>query len=137
MLLPETYTKPLFSPGTATHEAEMLWRCAPGQRLYLAARAGETVERQRRAIHVSQFDLWRDAPGAQDVHFRIACSKGTYIRALAHDLVRLTALLATSAADDSHYITLPLPDSFTVCFLPEMAAYCRQRCGITGRRNCT
>lgn len=57
-----------------------------GQRLYLAARAGETVERQHRAISVSRFDLWRDKPGAQDVHFRVTCSKGTYIRALAHDL---------------------------------------------------
>lgn len=66
-----------------------------GQRLYLAARAGETVERQHRAISVSRFDLWRDEPGAQDVHFRVACSKGTYIRALAHDLVR-RRLLAPS-----------------------------------------
>ena len=54
----------------------------------MAARAGETVERELRAISVPQFVLWRDAPGAQDVHFRIACSKGTYIRTLVHDLVR-------------------------------------------------
>ena len=54
----------------------------------MAARAGETVERELRAISVPQFELWRDAPGAQDVHFRVACSKGTYIRTLVHDLVR-------------------------------------------------
>ena len=54
----------------------------------MAARAGEIVERELRAISVPQFALWRDVPGAQDVHFRIACSKGTYIRTLVHDLVR-------------------------------------------------
>ncbi len=66
----------------------VLLAAAAGQRLYLAARAGETVERAPRPISVSQFDVWRDAPDSQDVHLRIRCSKGTYIRSLAHDLVR-------------------------------------------------
>lgn len=35
---------------------------------------------------VERFDLWRDAADAQSVHFRVVCSKGTYIRSLAHDL---------------------------------------------------
>ena len=30
--------------------------------------------------------MWRDAGDAQNVHFDIRCSKGTYIRSLAHDL---------------------------------------------------
>lgn len=32
--------------------------------------------------------MWRDAADAQAVHFRVVCSKGTYIRSLAHDLGR-------------------------------------------------
>ena len=35
---------------------------------------------------MERFDLWRDAVDAQSVHFRVVCSKGTYIRSLAHDL---------------------------------------------------
>ena len=59
-----------------------------GQKLYLAARAGEEVQRAARPVTVSEFSVWREAPGGQDVHFRVRCSKGTYIRSLAHDLVR-------------------------------------------------
>lgn len=59
-----------------------------GQRLYLAARKGKEVERPPRTITVERFDLWRDEADAQNVHFRIVCSKGTYIRSLAADLGR-------------------------------------------------
>ena len=63
-----------------------------GERLYKAARRGETVERPARPVTVHSFELARDTGSARDVHFRIACSKGTYIRSLAHDLVRFNAL---------------------------------------------
>ena len=54
-----------------------------GKRLYEYARAGETVEIPKRPVHISAFEITRvDLP---DVHFRVACSKGTYIRSLAHD----------------------------------------------------
>jgi tRNA U55 pseudouridine synthase TruB len=60
-----------------------------GERLYKAARRGETVERPARPVTVHSFRLApRGAAGGREVHFRVACSKGTYIRALAHDLVR-------------------------------------------------
>ena len=54
-----------------------------GKRLYEYARAGETVEIPKRPVHISAFEITRvDLP---DVHFRVASSKGTYIRSLAHD----------------------------------------------------
>lgn len=58
-----------------------------GKRLYELARKGKTVEREPRAIVVSEFAVSRE-PEGQDVNFRVVCSKGTYIRSLAHGLVQ-------------------------------------------------
>ena len=60
-----------------------------GERLYKAAREGKEVVRELRPIHISAFDVQRADPAARDVSFRVACSKGTYIRSLANDLVCL------------------------------------------------
>lgn len=57
-----------------------------GAKLYELARKGESVDRPARAVSVSKFDIWRDEDDAQNVNFRVVCSKGTYIRSLAHDL---------------------------------------------------
>jgi tRNA pseudouridine55 synthase len=55
-----------------------------GKRLYEYARAGEKVEIPSRTIHISEFEITQiDLP---KLHFRVACSKGTYIRSLAHDV---------------------------------------------------
>lgn len=55
-----------------------------GKRAYKSARAGQEVEIPMRRVLVSQFDLTRfELP---QVDFEVACSKGTYIRSLAHDL---------------------------------------------------
>jgi len=54
-----------------------------GERLYKKARRGEKVDRPPRQVTINAFDITgRD--GA-DVSFRVVCSKGTYIRSLAHD----------------------------------------------------
>ena len=54
-----------------------------GKRLYEYARAGETVDIPKRGVHIAAFEITGiDLP---DVYFRVACSKGTYIRSLAHD----------------------------------------------------
>lgn len=54
-----------------------------GERLYLKARRGETVELKTRKVHISEFEITRiELP---EVDFRVVCSKGTYIRSLAHD----------------------------------------------------
>ena len=54
-----------------------------GKRLYEYARAGETVKIPKRRVHISTFEI--TGINLPDVHFRVACSKGTYIRSLAHD----------------------------------------------------
>jgi tRNA pseudouridine55 synthase len=55
-----------------------------GVPLYKKARQGEEVEREPRFIRVSAFELLAfDSP---KLTFRLACSKGTYVRAIAHDL---------------------------------------------------
>lgn len=54
-----------------------------GQPLYKLARKGKEVERGTREVIVTKFDITKiDLP---DIHFEISCSKGTYIRAIAHD----------------------------------------------------
>lgn len=54
-----------------------------GERLYRKARRGEEVERPPRTVYVEAFDL--TGKTESDVSFRVVCSKGTYIRSLAHD----------------------------------------------------
>ena len=54
-----------------------------GVRLYEHARAGETVEIASRKTTIYEFEITRiDLP---EIDFRVACSKGTYIRSLAFD----------------------------------------------------
>ena len=58
-----------------------------GERLYKKARRGETadtVEIQSREVEVTEF-VWTARRG-DDVDFRIGCSKGTYVRSIAHDV---------------------------------------------------
>ncbi len=55
-----------------------------GQALYKYARKGVELERKSREVFVYRFDITMiDLP---DIHFEISCSKGTYIRVIAHDL---------------------------------------------------
>jgi tRNA pseudouridine55 synthase len=55
-----------------------------GKPLYKSARAGEEVEREPRFIRVINYELTRWA--APEIDFRVLCTKGTYVRTLAHDL---------------------------------------------------
>ena len=55
-----------------------------GKPLYKTARKGGEVEREARFIHISHFDI--NGLERPDVHFRVSCSKGTYVRTLIHDL---------------------------------------------------
>jgi tRNA pseudouridine55 synthase len=71
-----------------------------GKPLYEYARAGIDVERSPRAIVVHRLELMGFAD--DQVSFRVACSKGTYVRTLAEDLgsilgcgAHLTALKRT------------------------------------------
>ena len=54
-----------------------------GKRLYNLAREGKSIEISARKVSVFEFNLTDiDLP---NVDFRVRCSKGTYIRSLAHD----------------------------------------------------
>jgi len=55
-----------------------------GVPLYKLARKGIEVEREPRLVHVYnfRFSAYQEPIG----HFRLACTKGTYVRAIAHEL---------------------------------------------------
>jgi tRNA pseudouridine55 synthase len=77
-----------------------------GKRLYEYARAGEEVEIPKRTVYISAFEITNiELP---NIDFRIVCSKGTYIRSLAHDFgkslnngAHLSALRRTKIGDYS------------------------------------
>lgn len=54
-----------------------------GKRLYEFARAGEAVEIKSREVEISEFEI-TEIKGLE-LKFKVVCSKGTYIRSLAHD----------------------------------------------------
>jgi len=77
-----------------------------GVPLYKLARKGITVEREPRLIHIYSFDLL--AFHSPDVDFRLACTKGTYVRTICSDLgdalhcgAYLSALRRTRSGDFS------------------------------------
>ncbi len=54
-----------------------------GERAYTLARRGESIPLKARTVQISVFEITRfELP---EVDFRVVCSKGTYIRALARD----------------------------------------------------
>lgn len=55
-----------------------------GRRAYQFARKGKEIALMPREVFVRQFEITRFS--TPDVHFRVVCSKGTYIRSLARDL---------------------------------------------------
>ncbi|WP_152392514.1 tRNA pseudouridine(55) synthase TruB [Paenibacillus guangzhouensis] len=71
-----------------------------GKRLYELAREGKVVERKSREvtiykIEVLQLQLQGPEP---EIHFRVLCSKGTYIRTLCVDIGRALGVPATMAS---------------------------------------
>jgi tRNA pseudouridine55 synthase len=54
-----------------------------GKRAYEYARSGKEIVLEPRRIHISTFELTQIA--LPEIHFRVRCSTGTYIRSLAHD----------------------------------------------------
>lgn len=75
-----------------------------GKRLYEFARAGEEVKIDSRKVTVNEFKIL--AIKSTEVDFSVTCSKGTYIRSLAHDFgkalesgAHLTALRRTKIGD--------------------------------------
>src|ERR1700733_2910513 len=54
-----------------------------GERLYEKARRGEEVELRARTVTINEFEI--TGIMLPEVHFRVVCSKGTYIRSLVYD----------------------------------------------------
>lgn len=93
-----------------------------GKRLYEFAREGIEVEIKSRKITIEAFEI--TAINLPEVEFRVVCSKGTYIRSLAHDFGKaldsgayLSTLRRTKIGDFNvdNAIT---PDAFTDMLLP-------------------
>lgn len=89
-----------------------------GKRAYDLARKGLEPELKSREIEVMLFEI--TAFELPDLHFKIKCSKGTYIRSLAHDLgqalgvgAHLTALRRTMIGD-YHVDQAITPETFSL-----------------------
>jgi tRNA pseudouridine55 synthase len=75
-----------------------------GERLYEKARRGESIEIEARKVSVHSFEI--TAIEMPKISFEIKCSKGTYIRSIAHDFgaaldsgAHLTKLCRTAIGD--------------------------------------
>ena len=55
-----------------------------GKRLYELARAGKEVERKGRPVEIHSIEIL--SVSLPEITFRVACSKGTYIRTLCHEI---------------------------------------------------
>ena len=95
-----------------------------GVPLYKMARQGVEVEREPRFIRVASFDLLSLA--LPKLTFDLHCTKGTYVRTIAHDLgqklgcgAHLTALRRTGSGKFSIAQCLPL-DQIEALSLPEI-----------------
>ncbi|WP_439882442.1 tRNA pseudouridine(55) synthase TruB [Pontibacter sp. MBLB2868] len=55
-----------------------------GKRAYDLARKGKSAELKPRTITIKAFDI--TSIEGPEIHFKVICTKGTYIRSLAHDL---------------------------------------------------
>ncbi len=90
-----------------------------GVPLYKLARKGVEVERKPKLIHIYKFRFSNyEEPEAQ---FRVACTKGTYIRSLVHDLgqkvgcgAHLSQLRRTSSGQFDVKDALPLEKVLTL-----------------------
>lgn len=94
-----------------------------GKKLYEYARKGETVKIQPRKVFISKLELKNFDETNQTAELLIGCSKGTYIRSIAHDLGQnlkcgghLTKLVRTKAGkftikNANHLDNLNVPES--------------------------
>ena len=95
-----------------------------GVPLYKSARKGEEVEREPRFIRVMSWEITRFA--LPRIDFRLRCTKGTYVRTLAHDLGRKLgcgahlAALRRTASDKFNVSQALTLDQINALSLPEI-----------------
>lgn len=98
-----------------------------GVPLYKMARKGKTVEREPRFIRVSAFDL-HDYESPK-FSFRLACSKGTYVRSVAFDLgEKLECGAHLSGLRRTEIERFKIEDAVTLDALKEMDNAAKRRC---------
>ena len=84
-----------------------------GERAYKKARRGEQIEMKSNAIEIFEFDVISFKNDI--VYCRIYCSKGTYIRSMAHDLgAKLNNLGTLIGLVRSHSGSFCLEDALTI-----------------------
>ncbi len=96
-----------------------------GKRLYELARQGKTTEIKARTVEVFEFEITKiEMP---NVAFKVVCSKGTYIRSLAHDFgfalnsgAHLSVLRRTKIGDFSVTEALSVDDFIAKLSRPEI-----------------
>lgn len=92
-----------------------------GKRAYNRARSGEQFELSARSIHIERFEIWLDPDEDRLAHFEVTCSKGTYIRSLAHDFGKaLDSGAHLSTLQRKAIGTHQLEDAYTLDQLLEM-----------------
>ncbi|MEM7673770.1 MAG: tRNA pseudouridine(55) synthase TruB [Verrucomicrobiota bacterium] len=97
-----------------------------GVPLYKMARKGKTVEREPRFIRISEFELTSFT--MPKFTFRLACSKGTYVRSVAHDIGEKLACGAhLSALRRTEIERFKIKEAVTLDALAEMDNISRRR----------
>jgi tRNA pseudouridine55 synthase len=89
-----------------------------GKRVYKKARAGVSIEIPEREVEVFSFDIQiKDFP---EIHFKVKCSKGTYIRSLVYDFGRQVGSGAyLKSLRRTHSGTFDVEEAWTVDELEE------------------
>lgn len=64
-----------------------------GKKAYDLARAGKEVILKKNPVQINYFDI--DSTNFPEIKFKISCSKGTYIRSMAHDFGQILGCGAT------------------------------------------
>ena len=92
-----------------------------GKKLYELARAGKEIERSGRTVEIHRIDILSVA--LPEITFRAACSKGTYIRTLCHDIGRKLGCGGTmKSLKRTRVGTFAIDDALTLGELEKLAA---------------
>jgi tRNA pseudouridine55 synthase len=93
-----------------------------GERAYLKARRGENVEIKANEINILSFEVFKTekVENTYEIDFKIECSKGTYIRAVARDLaLRLNTKGYLKNLRRTQSGNFKIENSITIDFLKE------------------
>ncbi|MDE7476997.1 MAG: tRNA pseudouridine(55) synthase, partial [Lachnospiraceae bacterium] len=90
-----------------------------GKKLYELARAGKEIERQPRHVDIAYIEILD--MNLPEVRFAVACSKGTYIRALCADIgTRLGCGAAMAALKRTRVGNFRIEDAITLSRVEEL-----------------